>query len=394
MRLGAIFVRCWLAAALAVAAALAPVQTAQGQSGNRDDEAFTVRGVAVDVTAKSAVTAREQALREAERTALVRLLERLAPPAERGKLPKVAAADVPHYIRDIEIADERASTVRYIASVTVRFRPAEVRGLLDRARIAYAAVPPETMLVIPLLQRAGTTLMWDEPNPWRLAWSERRAGTGALTLAAPLGDLGDLGELSTEQAAAGDRDRLGAIADRYGAAGAYVAVATLRAGAESALVLDVAVSEPEAPSRPPLLLNFTGQGLEAEAGLMARAVAGTAEALEAAWFDGHLRHGGGVEQRMVLAMPLGGLAEWVKVRERLGRVASILRSEVRAITPRHVEVEVAWDGDAGELADGLGRHGLALGDEIRDAGALSLPPGALVTLGSGLPVRLLRPAPR
>ena len=171
-------------------------------------------------------------------------------------------------------------------------------------------------------------------------------------------------------------------------------MATLRAGAGSVPVLDVAVSEPEAPSRPPLLLNFTGEGLEDEAGLMARAVAGTAEALEAAWFDGHLRHGGGVEQRMVLAMPLGSLAEWVKVRERLGRVAPILRSEVRALTPRHVEIEVAWVGDAGELADGLGRQGLALGDEIRDAGALSLPPGALVTLGSGLPVRLLRPATR
>ncbi|MGE0256091.1 MAG: DUF2066 domain-containing protein [Alphaproteobacteria bacterium] len=389
MRLGAILRRGVLAAALLAAAA----SPAWAQAAGRDDEAFTVRGVAVDVTAQSAVAAREQALREAERTALARLLQRLVPPAERTHVPQVAAREVPFYVRDIEIADERASTVRYLARVTVRFRPAEVRTLLDRAGLPYADVPQETMLVIPVLQRAGAVVLWDEPNPWRRAWSDRAAGQGALLLAAPLGDLGDLADLTAEQAAAGDRAGLAAIADRYAAAGAYVAVATLRAGDDAVPVLDVAVSEPEAPSRPPLLLNFRGEGLDDEAGLMARAVAGTAEALEKAWFDGHLRHGA-VEQRMVLVASLGGLADWVKLRERLARVAPVVKRDLRALTPRHAEIEVAWVGDAGDLADGLGRQGLALGEEVRDGTALALPPDALVTAGAGLPVRLLRPAAR
>src|SRR5690606_41822624 len=60
-------------------------------------------------------------------------------------------------------------------------------------------------------------LLWDDPNPWRDAWTRVALGQALVPVIVPLADAADLVGISAEQAAAGERERLSAMARRYGA---------------------------------------------------------------------------------------------------------------------------------------------------------------------------------
>ena len=106
------FLRAWLLSALALA--VVAVQPAAAQAVG---DAFTVRGVDVDVSAANPQAAKDQALAEGQNRAFHQLLDRLIQPADQSRLPK---ADGTQYVRDFSVDQERASATRYIATLTVR----------------------------------------------------------------------------------------------------------------------------------------------------------------------------------------------------------------------------------------------------------------------------------
>jgi len=90
---------------------------------------FTVRGIAVDVTAETAAAAREKAHAEGHVKAMEKLLARLLPRDEQALLRKLEAREVLTYVQDFQVEDERTSDVRYLASLTFRFKPEPIRAL-------------------------------------------------------------------------------------------------------------------------------------------------------------------------------------------------------------------------------------------------------------------------
>ena len=112
-----------LACVLALGGLALPVPArAQGM------DVFEVRDVAVDVTAETAAQAREQAHAEGQAGAFRTLLERLTLRIEHEGLPKLKADEIASYIKDFSVADEKTSSVRYLARLTFHFKPKEVRG--------------------------------------------------------------------------------------------------------------------------------------------------------------------------------------------------------------------------------------------------------------------------
>ena len=129
---------------LALGGLLAGAGPAAAQSAAR---LYTVEGVPVDVTAGSAVAAREQAYAEGQRAAFRMLMEKLTPESVHGRLPAApSGAALDALVQGFEVRDERASGVRYIARMVVRFNPAEVQALLDRAMGELALVSRDLAL--------------------------------------------------------------------------------------------------------------------------------------------------------------------------------------------------------------------------------------------------------
>ena len=64
---------------------------------------FEVKGVKVDVTAKTAAAAREQALAEGEAKAFRLLIDRLTLPADRGLLPELTRHEISSLVKEFSV---------------------------------------------------------------------------------------------------------------------------------------------------------------------------------------------------------------------------------------------------------------------------------------------------
>lgn len=319
-------------------------------------EVFAVGNVAVDATAETAAAARTNAIASGEARAFRRLLERLTLAADRARLPAADMARLNELVQDIAIADERTSATRYIARLTVRFRPDGIRSLLREAGIPFSETASKPLLVIPVLEQAGERRLWEEPNPWREAWAAREQGDGLVRIQAPIGDLADVAAIGADKAAAGDENALAAIAGRYGLSDTLVALASLANDAPPVLQ----VSLQRFGSGGPRYVVETFSGGEDESALMRGAVAGIVERLEESWKRETLLRFG-AESALSARVPIESLSDWIAVRDRLARVAEVRRVEVAQLTRRDAQVVLHHLGSPQQLQLALAQRDLELG---------------------------------
>ena len=192
---------------------------------------YTVRDVEVDVTADNSAAARDRAITEAQRKAFDTLYGRLSP--EPGaKAPALSDIEVARLVQDFEVQRERSSAVRYLATLTVRFRPTNVRTLLQTKGASYVETRSKPVLVLPVYQAAGKgPVLWEDRTPWRAAWENFPPPQGMVPIVVPYGELADIADISAATALEGNQAGLSAIAERYQASDVLVAVLGVR-GAE------------------------------------------------------------------------------------------------------------------------------------------------------------------
>ena len=348
-----LFVLAGLGWSLAPAAALAqPVR-----------DVFTVTGVAVDAEAETAADARELALADGQRQAFRRLLERLVLRADYRRSPELDEAALTALVQGMEIEEEKISSIRYLAKLTISFKKDEVRGLLREGGLRFSETAGKPILVLPVYEVAGTQVLWDDPNPWRDAWLARQKRDSLLSLVVPAGDLADIAAISPAQALAGDEARLAAIAIRYGLEDMIVARAGLSFDlAAGAPRLEVSISQFGPSGDQVVIESFVGvsRGLIDE--LLARAAHEVTLELEERWkretllqFDR--------EMRLSVRVPLTGLRQWLTVRRRLGAVAMVRKVELASLSTADAQVVLHYLGDPGQLSISLAQRDLELVQE-------------------------------
>ncbi|MBT8473250.1 MAG: DUF2066 domain-containing protein [Marinicaulis sp.] len=206
------------------------------------DDVFIVPRVPVTATADSAAAAKSSAQSRGRRRAMDILLRRLTGEEDWPYLPQIAAGDsldagggivlTDQDLRDLEsgfeVYSEKSSSTTYRAYITYRFKPAAVRRLLKDAGIAYSEAQTRTALVIPVLQTANGTYLWEQNNPWMAAWKVRPYNNELTPMIAPLGDLDDSSTVSARQALALNQAALGEMAVRYNVSQVIVASAYLQ----------------------------------------------------------------------------------------------------------------------------------------------------------------------
>lgn len=324
--------------------------------------AFEVQDVRVDVTAETAAAARERALADVEQKAFRRLFERLTLRADHDRMPALGRNKVSALVMDIEVAEEKTSSVRYIGRINVRFKADEVRRLLVDHNLPFAETPSKPVLVLPVYQEAGAIALFDEPNPWRAAWAAHPPSDGLVPFVLPLGDLQDILAVGAEQALKGDAQRLAAIASRYGARDALVAHGVLRVGATGPELEVFATRYGTAMQENTIVNSYAAEKGEGTDALLARAVADVMRRVEDNWKrDNLLQYG----QSSVLAVkvPVAVLADWLDVRRRLASVAVVKRVDLILLSRAEVRINLHYLGDLEQLRLALYQADLALAEE-------------------------------
>jgi len=344
---------------------------------------MTVSDVPVDVTAKNAAAARDQAIATAQGKAFDRLVKRLVPNAADQARIHPSQEMIEGFVQDFGVENERVSPVRYIGLYSVRFRASLVKKYLTDSGV-NAVGDQQQVLVVPLYRTATGALLWDGGNDWRAAWDRGGFGDGPVTLILPNGDSFDTGSLSAAAAGNGDMGALGTLIGRYHAAGVIVATAAPRdpaLGASSGLSLTLATYDQTGPKGAQTLTINPVPGEQAQKTLL-RGVSASADLLETGWRQAIANGGstglvvssGAPEQADVSAgqtassaittyrigLPLVGVAEWVKVRNQLAATGGVQRISLDALTREGAAFTLDFSGDALALQAALSGSGYVL----------------------------------
>jgi hypothetical protein len=322
---------------------------------------FTVAAVPVDATAANAAAARDAARADGQRRAYQILLDRLTLASDHARLPPASDATLNTVIAGYEVAKERASGVRYLANYTFRFRPDAVRRLLRQAGIPFAEARSKPVVVLAVLGDDAQPMLWEDPNPWREAWTNHPPRSGLVPLVVPYGELGDVQAIDGAAALKGDAAGLQAIAGQYKGADVLVAHATVGAASEPHAVAVTATRYDATGTVPPQSWTKTYAATpgESDADLLADAVAGTAAQVEDAWKTANIINFGQTGT-MNVRVPLDDLKAWVTIRELLTGVPAIARSELVSLDRDEARVAIHYYGNPEQVRVALAQRNLAL----------------------------------
>jgi uncharacterized protein DUF2066 len=345
----------------------------------QDTDPFSAT-VAVDATANSAAQAREAARTDGQRRALAAVAERLSGGSTGAKLPKLDDKAITDLVASFEVANERMSAVRYAGDYTFHFRPEEIRRVLGNPGLgnpassnpapanpapanpgpAASEESAKPMVLIPVYQSVGPARLWEDPNPWRQAWEQQPAGTGAARLLVPLGDAGDIAALDADKARAGDGGALAAIARRNGGDEALVALAVLRGPPDRPDGLDVTVKRYRADRLVDSHMEpLTANPGEREGELLRRGAAAIVSDIGSGWKNEAAAHND-PEGSLTAILPITDLDDWVQARERLAKVPMIRKVALMALSRQEATIEIGYGGSIDQLKAGLAEISLDL----------------------------------
>lgn len=322
---------------------------------------YTVGDVKVDKTAETAAAAREQAIAAGHVLAFRRLMARLVPDSQRGLLPALTQTDIVPLVLSFEIESEKRSSVRYLGAFKFRFRRTDVRQFLQNSGVGFAETRSKPVLLLPVYEFAGAKLLWDDPNPWFLAWNAVPPSDGLVPVRLPAGDLADIRDISAEQAVAGNVGQLSLIAERYGASAVLVAEASATTDpASGARSLTVATryfggtSDGRTAVR-----SFAYAEGETDAAVIARAAQQVAQQVEEDWKQENLIRFDN-QNSLIARIALTDLRQWVEVRRKLERIAFLQRWQLVAMSRRGASVRLTYYGDPEQLRVALAQRDLVL----------------------------------
>lgn len=334
---------------------------APGWSAEHEDRIFTVTNLPIDENAESAAVARDLALADGQRRALDRVFRRMVLQSDFDRIPRLEDDEISALVQAFSVTDEKTSSTRYLASLTVRLKKNAVRKFLRDLSLSYAETVSKPRLVIPVYEAAGATLLWDDPNPWRSAWETRDTDDGGpVPLILPRGDRGDLFAIGAAQVLAGDTNRLSAIARRYDVEDVLVAHAVLQIDlAANVPRLNVTLREVGPAGNAVIVQSFSGVARDRIPELLVLAAAEATLRLEEDWKrDNILRFDN--PDRLSVRIPIGGLEEWVDIRKRLGGSAVVRKVELTTLSRSGAQVILHYLGEPAQLALDLSQRDLDL----------------------------------
>lgn len=322
---------------------------------------FSVSDVSADARAADEFAAKSNGIAQAQTNALRMLLERLTLKEDHDRLPNLDLAAVTGMVRDFSVDREKFGGGHYLASLTVRFKADGVRKILRDANIPFAETASRPVLVLPIFQTAGSTELWDDTNPWFSAWSRLGRIDGLLPLLLPVRDLSDVSTISAEEAVLGERTKLTAIADRYGAGEILVVIASLAVEqSDGMLRADVAISRYGGTDNDQTVFRrFDAKTGMSRDDLLADAARTLANEAVEAWKRENILEES-VEQRISASVPIRGLNDWLAVRRRLAAIAPLKEFVVLQLSVDRAEVELAYVGTADQLRLAMAQSDLDL----------------------------------
>lgn len=324
---------------------------------NAKADIFTVTGIEIAATAKTATEAKQIAIAGGQKKALTELLDKLTSAEEAASLPPADAAMLQQVIVGFSLENERTGPTQYLAKLTVRFHPDAIELFLAQNGIKISIVQSPQTLIVPVLWNNSKLSVLNGVD----AWTETLRRIGLQDRLVPLlQTLGDAADASVDREAvvAADETALQLLMDRYAVEYAIVATAVY---APDNAVLSGTVAGPGPSGN----VNIQKQVdvVPGEEGKAFRQLAlALLDALDEEWRLSAAGSAGANTEDFAFVVPFRDLSEWVIVRERLEVMSGINSLDVQALGAGSASVVVKYNGDLSAFLNALDVIGFAMFD--------------------------------
>lgn len=138
--------------------------------------------VTVDVTAQNASVAREKAMTAANRQAYTAVAKRVTTAEGVNKLNELNDSQILNFIKEVSVISEKASDVRYIATLNVAINEHILKTYMQENDIPFVISSMANVLIIPTFRefKTDTPLLWEAGNIWRKTWEQNPRTIGSV----------------------------------------------------------------------------------------------------------------------------------------------------------------------------------------------------------------------
>jgi hypothetical protein len=347
-------------------AALSAATPAVAQDTSQDEkDVYTVRNIAVDVTADSASAARKKAFDNAQRKAFKKLLKRIAGADALQDIRLPGAQQIGALVKNYGIDNEQVSKVRYKAAYRFTFQKEAVRNFFSDRGIAYSETRADPLLVLPFFQQGRRLNLWRGYNPWLGVWSESGVLEGLLPLEVPIGDLHDVRNINGDNALTYNPQDLEKMLKRYEAKEAVLLIAAFNEGppprsmdapAYTPLTIYVYRTDNKAPQFV-RSLHLRPDSASTLRDLLKRGVEEVAGFLRKDWKQ-QTAVRPGQRETIEAVVRFDGLEEWLDMRTRLRGIGGVDSLDIKALSADRARLVLGYRGTLQQFGRSLRRDGL------------------------------------
>ncbi len=293
-----------------------------------DEPLYTVSGIKVDKTASSAAIARERAMLDAEQKAYGTVLGRISLPTDSENLNAPTIDELANMVDGISINGEKTSSVRYIGTLTVSFKPKAVKSFLETNGVPYINAISAPVLIIPTITDNSVN-SFDPDHSSFVVWRNYKDASLIVPIVLPESE-GDLKDLISDFLK--DETTLPALKKAYDVNKVYVAK----------------ISENTSDSNMTFNLSEEGGENVQPFKFTVSTNVGKAKAYKAAFdtivskLENDFKKGNVVEfssaSSITAVVPIDSIADWLKVQKKLSSIAIIDHYELQAMRSDKVQI--------------------------------------------------------
>lgn len=321
------------------------------------EEVFTIRNITVDVTDRSAARARTLALSQAEKQAFDTLMLKLLKPEDIEKVKFPDGLSYQNYLLGFEVADEKNSTRRYLATLNYTFNPELIRELFGSLNIPYSEISGRPFLFLPIYKRAGLYEIWSDDNPLVQYFHKIDQTNNLIRFQLPTASFQDRLTILGRNVINGlHNDRFEALRDRHSAEDVVIGLYTEELCADNQPCVKLSHWSMKHPENVKQLTVL--QSAKPDDAIIS-AINSLVEDTQTQWKLDTLTYYGQYQQ-ITAEMRFETIEQWVDLKQRLQKISLIQQVSIDEITYPRLALTIRHLGGLEQLKLGLSQQGLSI----------------------------------
>lgn len=311
-----------------------------------------IADVIAQAEADNAAAARDTALKQAQKEALLQVAARLTSDRYVEELAKLTDDQAGHFIKSVSVVSERGTVTTYHADLSVEINGPLLKQYMQENDMLDMPPEPAEILVIPVYSPSGYAdkMLWEKANIWRQEWlgkGEIKSGVYTIKVIPDIKDYTQI--LDTSSLGQIDAGLYRQIAERSGIPNIYT-IQAVQAGYNTLAV--IIRSLPDGAEKRIVVFDEEGRPFD-------KAVS-EAVAFLTADMQQRVKDGGANRQVIEAVYEYARLKDWLNAERRLQEIPQVKNLQTGAVDNGKVRINIEFSGSSARFADALQKAGFSV----------------------------------